>query len=67
MSLRTAAVQFGYLCGAAVGGAMLALTDYGGVGIAFALLYIPAAIPHLGPVLGERSPRLTRVSEATTR
>jgi MFS transporter, DHA1 family, inner membrane transport protein len=47
MSLRTAAVQFGYLGGAAVGGAMLAGAGYAGVGAAFAVLYLCAAVPHV--------------------
>jgi predicted MFS family arabinose efflux permease len=47
MGFRTAAVQFGYLLGAAVGGAALALGGYGALGLALGLLYLLAAAPHV--------------------
>jgi predicted MFS family arabinose efflux permease len=45
--VRTAALQSGYFVGAAVGGAALATSGYSMVGIAFAVLFVGAAIPHL--------------------
>ena len=48
--VRTAALQSGYFVGAAVGGAALALGGYGVLGLAFAGLFVGAAIPHLVPL-----------------
>jgi predicted MFS family arabinose efflux permease len=48
--LRTAALQSGYFVGAAVGGVALALGGYGVLGLAFAVLFVGAAIPHLVPL-----------------
>jgi DHA1 family inner membrane transport protein len=48
--LRTAALQSGYFVGAAVGGAALAVGGYGTLGLAFAALFVAAAIPHLVPL-----------------
>jgi MFS transporter, DHA1 family, inner membrane transport protein len=48
--VRTAALQSGYFVGAAVGGAALALGGYGVLGLAFAVLFVGAAIPHLVPL-----------------
>ena len=48
--VRTAALQFGYFVGAAVGGAALAIGGYGVLGLAFAVLFVGAAIPHLVPL-----------------
>ncbi|HEU0246848.1 MAG TPA: MFS transporter [Gaiellaceae bacterium] len=48
--VRTAALQSGYFVGAAVGGAALALGGYGVLGLAFAALFVGAAIPHLVPL-----------------
>ena len=47
--VRTAALQSGYFVGAAVGGAALAVGGYGTLGLAFAALFVGAAVPHLWP------------------
>jgi predicted MFS family arabinose efflux permease len=47
--VRTAALQLGYFVGAAVGGAALASAGYTGLGLAFAVLFVAAAVPHLLP------------------
>lgn len=47
MSVRTAAVQFGYLVGAMVGGVALATGGYSAVGVSFGVLYALAAVPHV--------------------
>ena len=48
--VRTAALQFGYFVGAAIGGIALASGGYSMVGLAFATLFVGAAIPHLVPL-----------------
>ena len=48
--VRAAAIQAGYFVGAAVGGAALAVGGYGTLGLAFAGLFVAAAIPHLVPL-----------------
>jgi predicted MFS family arabinose efflux permease len=48
--IRTAALQSGYFVGAAVGGIALSAGGYGGLGLAFAVLFVGAAIPHLSHV-----------------
>ena len=48
--VRAAAIQAGYFVGAAVGGAALAIGGYGILGLAFAALFVGAAIPHLVPL-----------------
>ena len=48
--VRAAAIQAGYFVGAAVGGAALAIGGYGTLGLAFAALFVGAAIPHLVPL-----------------
>ena len=48
--VRTAAIQAGYFVGAALGGAALAVGGYGMLGLAFAALFVGAAIPHLLPL-----------------
>ena len=45
--VRTAALQSGYFVGAALGGIALASGGYSMVGLAFAMLFVAAAIPHL--------------------
>ena len=45
--VRTAALQSGYFVGAAVGGVALASGGYTALGLAFAALFVGAAIPHL--------------------
>ena len=45
--VRTAALQSGYFVGAAVGGVALAAGGYTALGLAFAALFVGAAIPHL--------------------
>lgn len=47
MSVRAAALQFGYLLGAAVGGAALAAGGYTGLGFALGAMFILATVPHL--------------------
>jgi MFS transporter, DHA1 family, inner membrane transport protein len=47
MSLRAAAVQFGYLLGAASGGAALAAGGYGLLGATLGVLFLLGATPHL--------------------
>ena len=48
--VRAAAIQAGYFVGAAVGGAALAVGGYGTLGLAFAALFVGAAVPHLVPL-----------------
>jgi predicted MFS family arabinose efflux permease len=48
--VRTAAIQSGYFVGAAVGGIALAVGGYGMLGLAFAALFVGAAIPHVFPL-----------------
>ena len=48
--IRTAALQSGYFVGAAIGGIALASGGYSWVGLAFATLFVGAAIPHLVPL-----------------
>jgi predicted MFS family arabinose efflux permease len=48
--VRAAAIQAGYFVGAAVGGIALAAGAYTAVGLAFAALFVGAAIPHLVPL-----------------
>ena len=48
--VRTAALQSGYFVGAALGGIALASGGYSMVGLAFAMLFVGAAIPHLVPL-----------------
>jgi len=57
MRIRTAANQFGYLLGSAIGGLALAGGGYAALGVAFGVLFALAAIPHLafpGPSAGRR-------------
>jgi DHA1 family inner membrane transport protein len=51
--VRTAALQSGYFVGAAVGGVALATGGYTALGLAFAVLFLGAAIPHLLPRRGD--------------
>ncbi len=46
-SIRAAAIQFGYLLGAAAGGVALALGGYPAVGAVLAALFLTGALPHL--------------------
>jgi predicted MFS family arabinose efflux permease len=48
--VRAAAIQAGYFVGAALGGAALAVGGYGALGLAFAALFVGAAVPHLLPL-----------------
>lgn len=52
MRIRTAATQFGYLLGAALGGIALSAGGYPAVGVTFAALFALSALPHLTAVLG---------------
>ena len=47
MSVRGAAMQFGFLIGGALGGAALAVGGYGAVGAAVAILFVAAVLPHV--------------------
>jgi len=47
MRIRTAATQFGYLLGSALGGIALAAGGYGALGAVFAVMFLLAAAPHL--------------------
>jgi predicted MFS family arabinose efflux permease len=58
MSLRAAAVQFGYLLGAASGGAALAAGGYGLLGATVGVLFLLGVAPHL-----RRPARWTRGGE----
>jgi MFS transporter, DHA1 family, inner membrane transport protein len=51
--VRTAALQSGYFVGAAVGGAALAAGGYEMLGLAFAALFVGAAVPHVWPTATE--------------
>ncbi|HEY6692193.1 MAG TPA: MFS transporter [Solirubrobacteraceae bacterium] len=51
MSMRAAANQFGYLLGAAAGGAALALAGFTGLGIALAGMFATAALIHGGALV----------------
>lgn len=52
MAIRAAANQFGYLLGAAAGGAALAVAGYTGLGVMLAGLFAGAVIVHLIPDSG---------------
>jgi DHA1 family inner membrane transport protein len=56
--VRTAALQLGYFVGAAVGGVALAAAGYTGLGLAFAVLFVGATIPHVLPHGSESPPPL---------
>jgi DHA1 family inner membrane transport protein len=58
--VRTAAIQLGYFVGAAVGGVALAAGDYSALGLAFAALFVGAAVPHLLPQPAESPSPLLR-------
>lgn len=62
MRIRAAATQFGYLIGAAVGGAALAAGGYRALGLTFATLFLLAAAPHLLALAQRR--RVARVASA---
>jgi MFS transporter, DHA1 family, inner membrane transport protein len=57
MGLRAAAVQFGYLLGAAAGGAALAAGGYGLLGATLGALFLLGVAPHLRPPAGWGRPR----------
>jgi len=59
MGVRTAATHFGYLVGASVGGVALHVGGYPAVGLAFAALYVLAALPHVA-LVGLRRARVAR-------
>jgi MFS transporter, DHA1 family, inner membrane transport protein len=56
--VRTAAIQLGYFVGAAVGGGALAVGGDAALGLAFAVLFVGATIPHLLPHVTESPPPL---------
>jgi predicted MFS family arabinose efflux permease len=51
MRIRTAATQFGYLLGSALGGLALSLGGYPALGAVFAVMFLLAAAPHLAALL----------------
>jgi DHA1 family inner membrane transport protein len=55
MRIRTAANQFGYLLGSALGGVALATGGYAALGAAFGVMFLLAAAPHAAALLGARS------------
>jgi DHA1 family inner membrane transport protein len=56
MSVRTAAGQFGYLLGAAIGGALLDLQGYPGMAWGFGVLFVVAGVIHLPLALSGSDP-----------
>ncbi|MGE5282379.1 MAG: MFS transporter [Chloroflexota bacterium] len=46
MRIRTAANQFGYLGGSAIGGVALAVGGYAALGVAFGVMFALSAVPH---------------------
>jgi len=56
--VRTAAIQLGYFGGAAVGGIALAAGGYTALGLALALLFVAATVPHVWPWTADPAPRL---------
>ena len=46
MGVRTAAQQAGYLCGAGLGGAAIAVNGYDALAALLAILFLLAAVPH---------------------
>ncbi len=61
MGFRTAAVQYGYLLGAAVGGVAVTFGGYTLLGGSFAVLFVVAALPHLLAIRSDRTRRPTSV------
>jgi predicted MFS family arabinose efflux permease len=53
--VRTAALQLGYFVGAAVGGVALGTAGYSALGVALAVLFVGATIPHVMPGASERA------------
>jgi predicted MFS family arabinose efflux permease len=47
MRIRTAANQFGYLGGSAIGGIALAAGGYAALGVAFGVMFMLSAAPHV--------------------
>ena len=62
MGVRAATGQFGYLVGAAVGGAALAAGGYEMLGVALAALFVLGTIPHLTAIVSESRARRGRDS-----
>src|SRR5829696_6463208 len=60
--VRAATGQFGYLVGAAVGGAALAAGGYEMLGVALAALFVLGTIPHVTAILSESRARRGRDS-----
>jgi len=60
--VRTAAIQFGYFVGAAVGGVALGAGGYAALGFSFAVLFAGASVAHL-PAKRARHPSATTVQE----
>jgi DHA1 family inner membrane transport protein len=63
-SIRAAATQFGYLLGAAAGGAALALGAYPAVGAVLGGLFVLSVLPHLAISLRARRPGRPRARGA---
>lgn len=63
MSVRTSVLQFGYLLGAAIGGLMLPVWGFAGMGWSFAALFAVSGAMHLRKTpetTGEASVHLRR-------
>jgi predicted MFS family arabinose efflux permease len=56
MSMRAAANQFGYLLGAVVGGAALAVAGFTGMGVTLAAMFGAAVLVHLPAIVPARMP-----------
>jgi predicted MFS family arabinose efflux permease len=54
MRIRTAANQFGYLLGSALGGLALATGGYPALGVTFGVLFLLSAVPHGVALRGAR-------------
>jgi MFS transporter, DHA1 family, inner membrane transport protein len=66
MSLRAAAVQFGYLLGAACGGAALAAGGYSLLGATLGVLFLLGVAPHLRPSARWSGPRKDAIPALAT-
>ena len=57
MRIRTAANQFGYLGGSAIGGLALAVGGYAALGVAFGVMFALSAVPHVVALRAGRDAR----------
>lgn len=65
MRIRTAAAQFGYLLGAALGGVALGAGGYAALGVTLGVLFLAAAAPHAAApaLLGPPQVRIVETAE----